>query len=120
MNRNQLVRLLKIERIIRSCGYPSRERLAREVGVCVKTVQRDLTYLKRQLEAPLHFDAGKKGYTFTEAGWFLPAIRITMSDIQTLRDVSRFLRQSTAPNQLIWGTDDLIRRIDPQADRLAS
>jgi len=50
----QFRRLLFIDRTIRDGRYPSAATLAREWEVSAKTIQRDIEYLKWELDAPRH------------------------------------------------------------------
>jgi predicted DNA-binding transcriptional regulator YafY len=77
----QYRRLLFIDRKIRENSYPNCVSLAKEWEVSDKTIQRDIDYLRDQLEAPIAYDQLRHGYYYTERNFSLPAINISESDL---------------------------------------
>jgi predicted DNA-binding transcriptional regulator YafY len=74
-------RLLFIDREINTGKHPNCGSLALEWEVSPKTIQRDLDYMKYQLDAPLVYSANHRGYHYTEKHYKLPAIDINESDL---------------------------------------
>ncbi len=74
-------RLLFIDRKIGEGRYPNCGTLAEEWEVSSKTIQRDLDYMRYQLDAPLEYSAKHRGYFYTEENFKLPAISIKESDL---------------------------------------
>ncbi len=74
-------RLLFIDRKINTGEYPNCGSLALEWEVSPKTIQRDLDYMKYQLDAPLEYSAKHRGYRYTEKNYKMPAIDIKESDL---------------------------------------
>jgi proteasome accessory factor B len=74
-------RLLFIDRKIGEGGYPNCDSLAKEWEVSRKTIQRDLDYMRYQLEVPLEYAARYRGYHYTEENFKLPALSIKESDL---------------------------------------
>lgn len=74
-------RLLFIDRKIREGGYPNCTSLAREWEVSVKTIQRDLDYMRYQLDAPIEYLARYRGFRYTEPLYQLPAMDIKERDL---------------------------------------
>ncbi len=74
-------RLLFIDRKIREGRYPNCSSMAREWEVSRKTIQRDMEYMRYQLDAPLEYSAKHRGYLYTEEQYKLPAIDIRESDL---------------------------------------
>ncbi len=74
-------RLLFIDRKIGEGKYPNCSSLAEEWEVSSKTIQRDLEYMRYQLDAPLEYSARHRGYCYTEENFKLPAISIKESDL---------------------------------------
>jgi hypothetical protein len=60
--RPPLARLATIDHAVRAGQYPNATTLARQLEVSPRTVQRDLTFLRDQLRAPLEFDPQRNGY----------------------------------------------------------
>jgi len=77
----QYRRLMFIDRRIKEGAYPNCAGLAAEWEVSDKTIQRDIEYLRDQLDAPVAYDAVRHGYYYTEPNFSLPAISISESDL---------------------------------------
>jgi len=77
----QYRRLLFIDRMIKEGAYPNCSSLAEEWEVSDKTIQRDIDYLRDELDAPIDYDSIKHGYYYTEPNFSLPAISVTESDL---------------------------------------
>jgi len=80
----QYRRLLHIDRKIREGRYPNCSSLAAEWETSTRTIQRDIDYIKYELDAPLEYNASKRGYAYTNASWFLPAVMLTEGDLLAL------------------------------------
>ena len=74
-------RLLFIDRKIKEGRHPNCTSLAEEYEVSRKTIQRDLEYMRYQLDAPIEYIAKHRGYTYTEEQFQLPAMNIKESDL---------------------------------------
>jgi len=73
---------MTIDREIRSGRFPSAPGLARMLEVSLRTVQRDLEFLRDQLRAPLEWNAQQGGYAYTEpSGFFLPVQQLTEGEL---------------------------------------
>lgn len=77
----QYRRLMFIDRKIKEQSYPNCATLAKEWEVSGKTIQRDIEYLRDQLDAPVAYDVLKHGYYYTEPSFSLPAISVSESDL---------------------------------------
>jgi predicted DNA-binding transcriptional regulator YafY len=77
----QFRRLMFIDRKIREQTYPNCVSLAAEWEVSEKTIQRDIEYLRDELDAPIAYDSLKHGYHYTEENYSLPAITVSESDL---------------------------------------
>jgi proteasome accessory factor B len=93
----QYRRLLFIDRRIReSAGLetlPNCNTLAEEWETSPKTIQRDIEFLKWEMDAPIEYDRVRHGYTYTEADFMLPAVRIAESDLFAICLAEKVLRQ---------------------------
>ncbi|MEA2114418.1 MAG: WYL domain-containing protein [Thermodesulfobacteriota bacterium] len=74
-------RLLFIDRKIREGRHPNCSSMAEEWEVSRKTIQRDLDYMRYQLDAPVEYSAKQRGYFYTEEQYKLPAMNIRESDL---------------------------------------
>lgn len=86
-------RLLFIDRKIKEGRFPNRNSLAEEWEVSSKTIQRDLDYMRYQLDAPLVYSAAQRGYYYTEQNFSLPAISIKESDLFAIYLAEKVLAQ---------------------------
>jgi predicted DNA-binding transcriptional regulator YafY len=73
--------MLFIDRKIREGKYPNCSSLGEEWEVSAKTIQRDIDYIKYELDAPLEYDAVKHGYYYTEEQFKMPAVTVSESDL---------------------------------------
>ncbi len=89
----QHARMLFIDRKIQEGGFPNCSSLAEEWEVSSKTIQRDLDYLRYQLDAPLEYSAKKRGYYYTEPRFQLPAMDVKESDLFAIYLAEKLLSQ---------------------------
>jgi len=80
----QYRRLLFIDAQIRGGKFPSCATLGAKYEVSAKTIQRDVDYLKDELDAPIEYDAIRHGLYYRDKTWFLPAILMSEGDILAL------------------------------------
>ena len=92
-DRLQWERCLKIEKLIREKLFPSRAVLAAELEVTERTVQRDITFMKDRLGAPIAVSRTGGGYYYTEPTWFLPAVPVTEGELFSLLIARRAVAQ---------------------------
>lgn len=86
-------RLLFIDKQIREKRFPNCSTLAEEWEASAKTFQRDLDYMRYQLNAPLEYSAKERGYCYTEDEYQLPAINIKESDLFAIYLADKLLGQ---------------------------
>ena len=89
----QHARLLFIDRKIREQGYPNCSSLAEEWETSIKTIQRDLDYMRYELDAPIEYSAKKRGYFYIEEQYQLPAMNIRESDLFAIYLADKLLGQ---------------------------
>ncbi len=77
----QHARLLFIDQKIGAGLSPNCSSLAEEWEVSRKTIQRDIEYMRYQLDAPIEYSAKQRGYHYTEEQYQLPAMDIRESDL---------------------------------------
>lgn len=93
INRPQHARLLFIDDKIRSGKYPNATTLSDEYEVSSRTITRDIEYMRDSLGAPIEYSSEHKGYYYTEANYFLPAIDIRESDFFAICITEQAIRQ---------------------------
>lgn len=77
-------RLSWLIRLLKQNHHPSRLQLAESMEVTVRTVQRDLNFLRDRLGAPIEYDKGRGGYRLSEPAWFLPQVSLTEGELFSL------------------------------------
>jgi predicted DNA-binding transcriptional regulator YafY len=93
-NKSQIRRLIELAERIRTQKQPvTCLSLATEWEVSPKTVQRDIDFLRDQLNAPLEFDRKRKSFVFTEPTWSLPALTVSEGEIVAILLGARMLEQ---------------------------
>ena len=80
----QYKRLLFIDREIRGGRFPNCSKLAKEWETSTRTMQRDIDYLKYELNAPIEYDAIKHGFYYADPTWFLPSVMLSEGDLMAL------------------------------------
>lgn len=79
--RQQLERILEIDRQIRAWKYPNASRLARKLEVSERTIYQDRQFLLDRLRAPLAYDRRYGGWYYTDPNWALPAVLVTEGEL---------------------------------------
>lgn len=74
-------RIMLIDRKIRSGEYPNASTLADEWEMGVRTIMRDLEFLREELGAPLAYSAKRRGFYYENKNWFLPAVMVSEGEI---------------------------------------
>lgn len=115
-------RLLEIDARIRLGGRPSHARLARELGVSARTIQRDVDYLRGTIGAPLRYDGRRRGWYYTEDTFFLPSVLATADDLLALLLIRQAIEQyaGTPYADAARRAFDLIEQALPERERLAA
>ncbi len=74
-------RLQMIDEIIGRATFPSREKLAKEVSASPRTIIRDINYMKDELGIPIKYDRTRKGYYYTQKGYFIKNISMSEGEL---------------------------------------
>lgn len=73
-------RLIWFDKQVRALVYPNRCTLADKFELSVRQAQRDIDYLKNSMEAPIRYDAKRRGYYYEDESYILPNVFI--NDLQ--------------------------------------
>ena len=85
MKKSQLSRIFFIHEQIKAGGYPSSGKLAQLwEGVSSKTVRRDIEYLRDMMNAPIEYDASRRGYYYSEPSYDIPSFMLTEGELFSL------------------------------------
>jgi proteasome accessory factor B len=74
-------RLQTIHHEIKEGRRPNTSSLSRKLAVSSKTVQRDIDYLRDELEAPIEFDRESNGYRYSRPDYVLPFLPVDGDDL---------------------------------------
>jgi predicted DNA-binding transcriptional regulator YafY len=83
-------RMMRIHRKIEDHEYPNCTKMSAEFGVSVRTLKRDIEFMKDRLEMPIEFDVPKNGYYFTRSVPHFPRVPLSEKEI-----VGLFVAQRT-------------------------
>lgn len=93
--RRPIERIFTIHQAILRGRYPNCRRLSEKIGVTQKTIQRDVSFMQKDLGLPLEYDEVKHGYFYTRPVTDFPMMRFSVEDV-----VALFLaRQALEPLQ---------------------
>jgi predicted DNA-binding transcriptional regulator YafY len=84
-------RLQTIHHEIKDGRHPNASTLAGKLDVSTKTVQRDLDYLRDELEAPIEFDRLENGYFYSRPDYVLPFLPVDGNDLFSIGVASQVL-----------------------------
>ena len=104
-------RLQTIHHQIKDGRRPNASSLARELRVSTKTVQRDLDYLRDELEAPIAFDRAENGYVYERPDYVLPFLPVDGKDLFSIGVAAQVMTQ--------FGGTPLARDLESCYERLA-
>ncbi len=74
-------RMTRIDEEIRSGTYPNASTLSKALEVSVRTIQRDIEYMRDFYAAPLEFDAARNGYFYSEPNFFIKTVPLTEGEL---------------------------------------
>ena len=80
----QYRRLLSIDKSIREGEFPNCFTLGKKWEFSYKTIQRDIDYLKYELDAPVEYDFVHKGFYYADKTWFLPSLLLSEGELMAL------------------------------------
>src|SRR6478609_3988338 len=74
-------RMDEIRALISAGKYPNSKTIARELAWSVRTVKRDLAFIRERLKWPLEFSQERNGFYFTKPVPFFPSIPLTEKEV---------------------------------------
>ncbi len=76
--------MMRIHSLLENNRFPNCQRLAREFEVSPKTVQRDIDFMRGQLELPIAYDSLRHGFMYTGAVHRFPALNVSEGELVAL------------------------------------
>ncbi len=92
-SRPPLDRMLQIHQAIQAGGYPNATDLAKRLEVSVKSIRRDVVFMRDRLGLPLEYDGRRWGYYYTQEVSSFPALQITEGELFALLVAEKALQQ---------------------------
>ncbi|MBF9018480.1 MULTISPECIES: YafY family protein [unclassified Oceanispirochaeta] len=96
MGKHQLERILEIDRIIRDRGSCTKQEMVERFEVSEKSVERDFSYMRDSLLAPLEYNRFNDQYIYTNKNYFLPAVSLSEGEALALTLSSEILNHFNA------------------------
>jgi len=84
LSRPPLERMLHFHNLIKEESFPNCTKLAKEFEVTVRTVMRDLDFMRDRLNLPIQFDNQRNGFHYTEPVDQFPQLPFSESEIFAL------------------------------------
>ena len=93
LSRPPLERMLRIHEQLRSGALINCTHLLRDFEVSRKTIVRDITYMREQLDLPIEFDAQINAYRYAHPVNSFPAVQVTEGELMALLVARRAVEQ---------------------------
>ncbi|MDF7801288.1 WYL domain-containing protein [Pontiellaceae bacterium B1224] len=95
MNRSktQMRRLMELDALMQQRKYPNCSSFGKKWEVSSKTIQRDIEFMKYQLNAPIEYDALKRGFYYTEPSYMMSSVPMNEGELMALVIGARALEQ---------------------------
>ena len=93
MARPPLVRMMKLHNELQARSFPNCRKIAQELEVSTKTIQRDIDFMRDQLGLPIDYDQLQFGFYYTEAVTSFPSIDVSEGEIVALFVAQKALTQ---------------------------
>lgn len=92
-SRPPLLRMMRLHDALRSGDFPNCSVLARQFEVSYKTVQRDIDFMRDQLDLPIEYDASRQGFYYTEDVTEFPSVQVSEGELIALFVAQKSLAQ---------------------------
>lgn len=86
--RPPLDRMMQIFEALKAGDFPNRVRLAQDIEVTTKTIQRDIDFMRDRFRLPIEFDSSRQGYHFNK-----PVDKFPMAELGEAELISVFVAQ---------------------------
>ncbi|QEN07327.1 WYL domain-containing transcriptional regulator [Oceanispirochaeta crateris] len=96
MGKNQLERILEIDRILRDRGSCTKQEMVERFEVSGKSVERDFSYMRDRLHTPLEYNRLDDQYYYSDKNYFLPAVSLSEGEALALTLSSEILNHFNA------------------------
>ena len=80
-------RIVAIHNILSANRYPNCSCLSRKFEVSSRTIQRDLDFMRYNLDLPIEYNSSQKGFYYSEYVPFLPTSDFTIKEVRALKAI---------------------------------
>lgn len=92
-HRPPLERMLRIHQSLQAGTYPNATKLAADLEVSTKSIQRDLDFMRDRLQLPIEYNPQRLGYHYTGEVTSFPTMHITEGELVALVIAEKALEQ---------------------------
>ena len=93
LSRPPLERMMRLHQKLIAGDFPNCRKLADELEVSTKTIQRDIDFMRDRLGLPIEYDQLKFGFVYTEAVTSFPNIEVSQGEVIALFVAQKALEQ---------------------------
>ena len=91
--RQPMLRIMQIHELLQGRKYPNCKGLSIDFEVSAKTIQRDIDYMRDQMQLPIDYDSVRRGFLYTKEVKNLPMVALTEGEIVALLVAHRAAEQ---------------------------
>ncbi len=88
-----MARMLRIHALLERERFPNCQNLAAELEVSPKTIQRDIDFMRYQLELPIEYDSVQHGFFYSEKVHKFPTLTISQGELTALLVAQKAIEQ---------------------------
>jgi proteasome accessory factor B len=92
-NRPAVIRMKRLFDLLKKEQFPNCQKLAADLEVSAKTIQRDIEVMRDQLGLPIAYEAQEHGYHFTEDVHDFPTVQVTQGELLALLVAQKAVEQ---------------------------
>src|SRR6185295_15524659 len=92
-SRPPLERMMRLHEKLRAGSFPNCRKLADELEVSTKTIQRDIDFMRDRLGLPIEYDQLHFGFVYTEPVTSFPSIEVSEGEVIALFVAEKALAQ---------------------------
>jgi predicted DNA-binding transcriptional regulator YafY len=92
-SRPPLERMLRIHQAVQAGKYPNATKIAAEIEVTVKTIHRDIAFMRDRMNLPIEWDARLNGYYYSGEVAGFPTLQLTEGELFALCVAEKALEQ---------------------------
>src|SRR5437762_12358233 len=92
-SRTPLERMMRLHATLKARRFPNCQKIAAELEVSAKTIQRDIDFMRDRLGLPIDYHPQEFGFYYTEAVTGFPSIEVSEGEITALFVAQKALAQ---------------------------